>query len=360
MTLSSTMSATSGSGWAEERLRGPRGRRVRRRGRGEVAKLLKENASLKKQVDALRSGSPDQTTGPPTSRLPPPGLDAESTPSQPVAAAATAPSLPQQEHPPRPRPRRRRSPSWSPRARGQHGRRPPRPVSTEQAEHLCARRSTRPAASATTRTAPRSRSPRTPVRGPSGSSRRPRQTPSGAGRGAVRSQRSTPSSSSVVPAVRRSSTEQRLADRDGPRLRAFEQQYRSGLKDHLQGQLETLRHVGLEPEGGPERTAPAPAARRQGGRGPGPRRRNDLRRPADDGGRRDADPGSSDTPGSTRCSATSVSTDRRPAAVSASAGDRRRLRPSGRGPRRLHRAASTTSPGRAAPVGRVRPLKKRR
>ena len=40
------------------------------------------------------------------------------------------------------------------------------------------------------------------------------------------------------------------------RLRDFEQRYRSSLHDHLHGQLSTLEKVGLEPEGGPERTAP--------------------------------------------------------------------------------------------------------
>ena len=40
------------------------------------------------------------------------------------------------------------------------------------------------------------------------------------------------------------------------RLRDFEQRYRSSLADHLRGQLDSLDHVGLEPEGGPERTAP--------------------------------------------------------------------------------------------------------
>ncbi|SEQ60791.1 DivIVA domain-containing protein [Microlunatus flavus] len=40
------------------------------------------------------------------------------------------------------------------------------------------------------------------------------------------------------------------------RLRDFEQRYRSNLGDHLRGQLESLDHLGLEPEGGPERTAP--------------------------------------------------------------------------------------------------------
>ena len=40
------------------------------------------------------------------------------------------------------------------------------------------------------------------------------------------------------------------------RLRDFEQRYRSSLHDHLQGQLSTLEKVGFEPEGGPERIAP--------------------------------------------------------------------------------------------------------
>jgi DivIVA domain-containing protein len=40
------------------------------------------------------------------------------------------------------------------------------------------------------------------------------------------------------------------------RLRDFEQRYRSNLADHLRGQLDSLDRVGLEPEGGPERTAP--------------------------------------------------------------------------------------------------------
>lgn len=39
------------------------------------------------------------------------------------------------------------------------------------------------------------------------------------------------------------------------RLRDFEQRYRSSLQEHLQGQLTTLERVGIEPEGGPERTA---------------------------------------------------------------------------------------------------------
>jgi DivIVA domain-containing protein len=42
------------------------------------------------------------------------------------------------------------------------------------------------------------------------------------------------------------------------RLRDFEQQYRSNLHDHLSGQLSTLERVGLEPEGGPERTTSRP------------------------------------------------------------------------------------------------------
>lgn len=44
------------------------------------------------------------------------------------------------------------------------------------------------------------------------------------------------------------------------RLRDFEQRYRSNLSDHLRGQLESLDRVGLEPEGGPERTAPRSSA----------------------------------------------------------------------------------------------------
>ena len=40
------------------------------------------------------------------------------------------------------------------------------------------------------------------------------------------------------------------------RLREFEQRYRSSLHDHLSGQLSTLEQVALEPDGGPERTAP--------------------------------------------------------------------------------------------------------
>ena len=40
------------------------------------------------------------------------------------------------------------------------------------------------------------------------------------------------------------------------RLRDFEQKYRTSLHDHLRGQLTSLEQVDLEPEGGPERTAP--------------------------------------------------------------------------------------------------------
>ena len=57
------------------------------------------------------------------------------------------------------------------------------------------------------------------------------------------------------------------------RLRDFEQRYRTSLHDHLHGQLSTLEKVGLEPEGGPERTAPRAA--RPGGR----RARRPGRRP---------------------------------------------------------------------------------
>ena len=42
------------------------------------------------------------------------------------------------------------------------------------------------------------------------------------------------------------------------RLRDFEQRYRSNLADHLRGQLDDLQQVGFEPEGGPERTEPRP------------------------------------------------------------------------------------------------------
>lgn len=40
-------------------------------------------------------------------------------------------------------------------------------------------------------------------------------------------------------------------------LRAFEENYRSGLAEHLRGQLDALDHVSLEPAGGPEWNAAA-------------------------------------------------------------------------------------------------------
>ena len=198
------------------------------------AQLTEENASLKKQVDALKSGSADQPPVPPSAKT-------ESSAPRPRPSPPPSPRSPPRRRSPWPAPRPLPpSPSSSRRAP-----RPARPSSAScscrpsRPSTWCARPPTRRAASARTRAAAPSRSPRTPAPGRSGSSRRPGSTPS-ASRPRPRPVRSRwsgarPASYALFGDLdrQRDSLTETVA-----RLREFEQKYRSSLHDHLQGQLE--------------------------------------------------------------------------------------------------------------------------
>jgi DivIVA domain-containing protein len=215
------------------------------------AQLVEENASLKKQVDALRAGSPDRS---PEAAATPVALAEEPAGAQPEPAAQPAPSTPapQAEHV---------VVTTSAEASTAVVRLVQ--LSTEQAELLV--REANEEASRIREDA----------------SRDAQQVTEDARTRAERLESEAQLNAERVQAEAQSRTEsleqeltQRRTELFGDldqqrdsltetvaRLRNFEQRYRASLSDHLRGQLSSLEQVGLEPEGGPERTAPRqPAA----------------------------------------------------------------------------------------------------
>jgi DivIVA domain-containing protein len=264
------------------------------------AQLFEENASLKKQVDALRAGSSDQVPEPESTTATTTTAavtDEPATPDEPVqpvqAAPEPAPSTaaPEFEHV---------VVTTSAEASTAVVRLVQ--LSTEQAEHLVRE---------ATEEAGRIRED---------ASRDAQQVTEDARTRAERLESEARVNADRVQAeaqTRSASLEQELAQRRTElfgdldrqrdsltdtvaRLREFEQRYRSTLHDHLAGQLSTLEQVGLEPEGGPERTAPrsasdavadAPPAASSSQDAPGPLEREDEH---DDGAAGAS--GASDTP----------------------------------------------------------------
>jgi DivIVA domain-containing protein len=221
------------------------------------AQLFEENASLKKQLEALRSGSSDEPAAAQTQVRTPesrPEPAAQPSPSQPAPAQA-APSAPVAEE--------RIVVTTSNEASTAVVRLVQ--LSTEQAEHLV-REATAEAAhireDATSKAQQVTEDART----------RAERLESEARVNAERVQAEAQSRSQSLDQELTQRRTELFGDLDRQRdtltetvarLRDFEQRYRSSLHDHLQGQLSTLQQVGLEPEGGPERTAPRSASAAQ-------------------------------------------------------------------------------------------------
>jgi DivIVA domain-containing protein len=254
------------------------------------AQLFEENASLKKQVDALRSGSSDESSEP---ELQQDEAGPQAVPAEPSAEPAQA----EQSTP---------APAQQPVVVTTSAEASTAVVrlvqlSTEQAEHLV--REAHEEASRIREDA----------------NRDAQQVTEDARTRAERLESEAQVKADSVQAEAQSRTEsldqelsQRRTELFGDldqqrdaltetvaRLRSFEQQYRSSLHDHLSGQLSSLERVDLEPEGGPERTAPAqPTAATDEAQPVGEPTAPESEVPADhhDNGASTAAVGSSDTP----------------------------------------------------------------
>jgi len=216
------------------------------------AQLFEENASLKKQVEALRSGSSDEPAAAQTEvRTPEPASRPE-----PAAQPGPSQSAPPQAAPSAPVAEERIVVTTSNEASTAVVRLVQ--LSTEQAEHLV-HEATAEAAhireDATSKAQQVTEDART----------RAERLESEARVNAERVQAEAQSRSQSLDQELAQRRTELFGDLDRQRdtltetvarLRDFEQRYRSNLHDHLQGQLSTLQQVGLEPEGGPERTAP--------------------------------------------------------------------------------------------------------
>ena len=220
------------------------------------AQLFEENASLKKQVDALGAGSSDQASEPEATTT---TTTTDAVTDEPAQPDEPAPSVPATTAP---------APSTPPKefehvvvtTSAEASTAVVRLVqlSTEQAEHLVHE---------ATEEAGRIRED---------ASREAQQVTEDARTRAERLESEARVNAERVQAeaqTRSESLEQELSQRRTElfgdldhqrdsltdtvaRLREFEQRYRSSLHDHLSGQLSTLEQVALEPDGGPERTAP--------------------------------------------------------------------------------------------------------
>jgi DivIVA domain-containing protein len=221
------------------------------------AQLFEENASLKKQVEALRSGSGSSAEAAPAVpdatevRAPEPIAASQPGPSQP-APVQTAPSAPVTED--------RVVVTTSAEASTAVVRLVQ--LSTEQAEHLVREASAEAAHI-------REDAPRTAQQVTEDARTRAERLESEARVNAERVQAEAQTRSQALDQELSQRRTELFGDLDRQRdtltetvarLRDFEQRYRSNLHDHLQGQLTTLEQVGLEPEGGPERTAPRSSA----------------------------------------------------------------------------------------------------
>jgi DivIVA domain-containing protein len=210
--------------------------------------LVEENASLKKQVDALRSGSPDRFAEPDAVAAPSDGGQTEQTApaAQPVEAPPSAP-VPEPE---------RIVVTASAEASSAVVRLVQ--LSTEQAEHLV-----REANDEAARI--REDASRTAQQVTEDAQTRAERLEAEARVNAERLDAETQTRSETLDHELSQRRTELFGDLDRQRetltetvarLRDFEQHYRANLHDHLRDQLDTLDRVSLEPQGGPERTAP--------------------------------------------------------------------------------------------------------
>ena len=225
------------------------------------AQLVEENASLKKQVDALRSGSADRQPGPAGPAAP--TAVADDQPAQVKQAEQAAPPTPQAA-PSAP------APLAEPVVVTTSAEASTAVVrlvqlSTEQAEHLV-REATEEAGRI------REDAGREAQQVTEDARTRAERLESEARMNAERVQAEAQSRSASLDQELTQRRTELFGDLDRQhdsltetvaRLRDFEQRYRSDLGDHLRQQLSTLEKVGLEPEGGPERTAPRQPASEQ-------------------------------------------------------------------------------------------------
>ena len=218
------------------------------------AQLTEENASLKKQVDALRSGPGDQVGEGPTSLAP----AAEPAVSEPAVTQAPTPEpAPDQAAPSAPAPEAERVVVTTSAEASSAVVRLVQ-LSTEQAEHLV-READEEAARI------REDANRDAEQVTEDARTRAERLESEARVNAERVQAEAQSRSESLDSELSQRRSELFGDLDKQRdsltetvarLRDFEQRYRTSLDDHLRGQLDSLHEVGLEPEGGPERTAP--------------------------------------------------------------------------------------------------------